>query len=134
MRISSYSRLDRILVCRLAAYNGDVRVVALALIFAFASFAPAAGQDETRSVHGLVTDQDNLPLKGAAVQLKNVRSLQIRSFLTQDDGRYFFQGLSTEIDYELQAAYRTHRGSTKMLSKFDSKKDAKIDLQVDIGR
>ena len=104
------------------------------LLLLFRGSAPALAQEDTRSVHGIVRDQDGIPLKGAAVLLKNLRSLQIRSFLTDDEGRYFFQGLSTEIDYELQAELRKHRSSAKMLSRLDSKKDSEIDLKVDIGR
>jgi hypothetical protein len=111
-----------------------MRSAALILLFLFAFSSWALPQEDTRSVHGVVRDQDGIPLKGAAVLLKNLRSLQIRSFLTDDDGRYFFQGLSTEIDYELQAELRKHRSSTKMLSRLDSKKDPEIDLKVDIGR
>ncbi len=85
-------------------------------------------------MHGIVSDQDGKPLDGAAVQLKNVKSLQIRSYLTEDGGHYFFHGLNSDIDYELQAEYKTHRSSTKMLSRFNSKKDADVDLKVDIGR
>src|SRR5207248_693313 len=104
------------------------------LLLSFASSAPVVGQEGSRSVHGVVTDQGGTPLNGVAVQLKNVRSLQIRSFLTEDGGHYFFHGLSTDIDYELQAQYKNHRSSTKTLSKFDSKKDAEVDLKVDTGQ
>ena len=44
-------------------------------------------------------------MSGAVVQLKDTKSLQIRSFYTQKDGSYHFAGLSTNIDYELRAEH-----------------------------
>ena len=41
----------------------------------------------------MVTDAANQPVAGAVVQLKNTKTLQIRSFITQDDGNYHFAGL-----------------------------------------
>ena len=48
------------------------------------------------------TNGDNAVV-GAVVQLKDTKTLQIRSFITQDKGEYHFAGLSTNIDYELKA-------------------------------
>ena len=48
------------------------------------------GSDQTRSVQGVVTGPDDKGVEGAIVQLKNTKTLQIRSFLTQPDGTYVF--------------------------------------------
>ena len=56
-----------------------------------------------RSVSGTVTDAAGMAIPGAVVQLKNLKTLQIRSFIAKDNGQYFFYGLSTDIDYELKA-------------------------------
>src|SRR3954468_24675206 len=37
-----------------------------------------------RPVSGFVTDAEGKPVKGAIVQLKNTRSLQVRSFITRE--------------------------------------------------
>jgi hypothetical protein len=42
----------------------------------------------TRSVKGIVCDQNGNPLKGAVVQLTNTRTLWIRSCISQRDGSY----------------------------------------------
>ena len=57
----------------------------------------------SRSVMGMVTDADDKPVSGAVVQLKDMRTLQVRSFITLDDGQYHFSGLRIDIDYELSA-------------------------------
>jgi hypothetical protein len=107
--------------------------IVAALLLSEASLLPLPGQDMVRSVRGTVTDENGKPLKGVPVQMKNLRSLEIRSFLTKDNGEFYFHGLSTDIDYELHAKYRNHMSSTKMLSKFDSRKDAVVDLKIDTG-
>ncbi len=57
----------------------------------------------TRTVEGMVTNAGNQPVAKAVVQLKNTKTLQIRSFITQDDGSYHFAGLSTDVEYQLKA-------------------------------
>ncbi len=47
----------------------------------------------TRTVEGTVTNAANQPVAKAVVQLKNTKTLQIRSFITQEDGSYHFAGL-----------------------------------------
>ena len=43
------------------------------------------------------------PISGAIVQLENMKTLQIRSFITKDKGNYYFGELSTDVDYKLHA-------------------------------
>lgn len=86
--------------------------------------------DQTRTVTGTVTSTDESMVNGAVVQLKNLKSLQIRSFITQTDGSYHFNELSPDIDYELHATYSGMSSSTKTLSSFDSRKEAIINLKL----
>jgi hypothetical protein len=99
--------------------------------------APAAAQKKnkgeggnTRSVSGEVTGPDDTPIDGAVVQLKNTKTLQIRSFITQDHGNYRFNGLNTDTDYELRAEFNGMSSSTKTLSSFDDRKAATINLKL----
>lgn len=86
--------------------------------------------DNIRSVRGVVTDAAGKPVAKAVVQLKNTRSLQIRSFITEANGEYHFAGLSTNVDYELKAVEEGHASSSKTLSVFNSKKAATINLKL----
>jgi hypothetical protein len=54
-----------------------------------------------RSVDGIISDQDGKPLPSAKVQLRNLRTADIRSCVTDDQGRFHFAGLSTMADYEI---------------------------------
>ena len=83
-----------------------------------------------RSVEGVVTDASGRPVDKAVVQLKDTKSLQIRSFITNPDGTYHFAGLSPNVDYQLKAEYQGTFSSRKTLSVFNSKKSVTINLKL----
>ena len=85
----------------------------------------------TRSVQGAVTDGADSLINGAVVQLKDTKTLQVRSFITKDDGTFHFNGLNPNVDYELKAEFQGSSSSSKSLSSFDSRKQAIINLKVD---
>jgi hypothetical protein len=84
-----------------------------------------------RTLQGTVSSVQEQPVDGAVVQLKNTKTLQIRSFITKEHGAYFFHGLSPDVDYELRAEYQGTASSTKTLSAFDSRKQAVINLKLE---
>jgi hypothetical protein len=45
-------------------------------------------------------------------------------------GEYTFQGLSTDVDYELKAESKGRSSATRTLSSFDSHPEARINLQL----
>ena len=84
-----------------------------------------------RSVTGVVTDATGAPVVGAVVQLKNTRTLQVRSFITREKGDYYFNGLSTDIDYELKASAQGQGESpVRTLSSFSSQEQTQLNLQL----
>jgi len=99
--------------------------VALMVVFGQNGKAPTE-----RSVTGVVTDASGQPAPGAHVLLKNMKTLQVRSFIAKDKGEYFFNGLSTDVDYELKAQSGSQSSSAHTLSTFDSRKEATINLQL----
>ena len=88
------------------------------------------GDEEGRTVQGLVSAADDTPIVGAVVYLKNTKTLQVRSFITQQNGAYFFHGLSADVDYELRAENKGVSSPTKTLSSFDSRKAANLDFKI----
>ena len=104
-------------------------VIALTASFAFAQ--SKKHEDQTRSLQGIVTTDDGAPAPGAVVYLKNLKNLQVRSFITQEKGEYVFHGVSTDVDYEVKAVFNGASSATKGLSSFDSKKDAVINLKLE---
>ncbi|MDZ4802637.1 MAG: carboxypeptidase-like regulatory domain-containing protein [Bryobacteraceae bacterium] len=112
--------------------------VAMAVVAALAiAVAPAAAQKKEkekpneRGVVGMVLDSADSPIEGAVVQMKNLQSLEIRSFITRADGRYHFNPISTKIDYELKAVYQGKSSNTRLLSTFDSRKQASMNLKIE---
>ena len=97
---------------------------------AFAQKNKKAEEANARTVTGEVTSAEDTPVSGAVVQLKNTKTLQIRSFITKDDGMYYFTRLSPDIDYELRADSKGLSSPTKTLSSFDSRKTATINLKL----
>jgi hypothetical protein len=83
-----------------------------------------------RPLKGVVTDADGKPVAGAVVQLKNTRTLQVRSFITKDKGEYFFAGLSKDVDYEVRAQFSGKASTPHRLSSFDTKPEPVINLEV----
>lgn len=109
------------------------RLAVIFLALALGSFAFGQKKEKSpaeRSVAGNVTDAGGAPLAGAVVQLKNTKTLQVRSFIAREKGDYYFHGLSTDVDYELKADAGGKSSSTRTLSSFDSKTEATINLQV----
>ena len=84
----------------------------------------------TRVVQGIVTDASGQPVASAVVQLKDTKTLQIRSFITQPDGSYHFSGLSTNVEYELKADKDGATSGAKTLSVYDSRKVAIVNLKL----
>ena len=84
----------------------------------------------SRAVTGTVTTADDKLVSGAVVQLKDMRTLQVRSFITLDDGQYHFSGLRPDIDYELTAK-SGEMTATKKLSLFDNRKAAILNFKLE---
>jgi len=87
--------------------------------------------ENTRSVEGVVLAPSGDVVEGAVVQLKDTKTLRIRSYITLEEGKYSFQGLSTETDYELKAKHEEMASKTRRLTVYDSRKNANIDLKLD---
>ncbi|HVV44681.1 MAG TPA: carboxypeptidase-like regulatory domain-containing protein [Bryobacteraceae bacterium] len=109
------------------------RIAVILFVLGLASFAfgeKKTKEPQEKAVSGVVTDASGRPVPGAVVQLKNTRTLQVRSFIAREKGDYRFQGLSTDVDYELRAESNGKSSDTKTLSSFDSHEEATINLQL----
>src|SRR5664279_1281412 len=102
--------------------------VLLLLVCAPAGFAQK--ESAMRSVQGSVSNPDDSAAVGAVVQLKNMKTLQVRSFITLEDGTSHFFELSPDVDYELKADLKGASSGPKTLSSFDSRKKAVINLKL----
>jgi len=90
-------------------------------------------EEKTRTVKGEVRDPDSDPVARAVVQLKNTRTLEVKSFFTNSRGRYYFHGLDPNVDYELKAQHEGRTSETRTVSSFDSRMELiyNLDLKED---
>jgi hypothetical protein len=122
-----------------SARNGVrlLAVAALVLMVSTGVFAQKKTREErreeanSRSVQGLVVGADDQPSVGAVVQLKDMRTLQVRSFITLNDGMYHFSGLRADIDYQLTAKSGETAAGPRTLSIFDNRKEAILNFKLE---
>jgi hypothetical protein len=84
-----------------------------------------------RNLTGTVFDKADHVVPSAIVYLKNTRSLAVVTFIAEQDGSYRFNNLSPNIDYEVRAESDGHKSQAKILSSFDARKQAHINLKLD---
>lgn len=89
-----------------------------------------AGTPLTRSIEGTVLDAHGSPVPNAVVLLKDLKTLQVRSYLAQKDGKYHFYGLSSDINYEVRAQANGLTSSIKTVSVFDSHQIVTLNLKL----
>jgi hypothetical protein len=113
--------------------------VALASILCFALSAQAQApapdtrprsSSSSRAIEGTVLSSDGAPVPGAIVQIKDSKTLQVRSYIAQRDGRYQFWGLSNDVNYELRAMAAGMTSKTKTVSVFNSRSKVTLDLKL----
>src|SRR4051812_15569704 len=107
-------------------------VLLICLASAGFSFQKSKGEDDKlRTVAGTVSDAQDAAVSGAVVQLKNSKTLQVRSFITQEKGAYQFHGLDPNVDYSLKAEFQGASSPVRTLSAFDSRKQPVINLKIE---
>jgi hypothetical protein len=111
--------------------NRVLMVLLAALVLCAAgSFAQKKKPDQTRNVQGTVSAADDSVVNGARVYLENTKTLQVRTFFTQQDGAFHFYELSPDVDYKLRAEFEGSSSPTRTLSSFDTRKDAVLNLKL----
>lgn len=104
----------------------------LRALFLLAVLALSAGaQSELRTVRGAVLDKAENPVASAVVYLKNVRTLAVKTYISDRSGDYRFSGLDPNVDYEVHAESENMTSNTRTVSSFDSRKDIVISLKLD---
>jgi hypothetical protein len=91
----------------------------------------AGAQSELRTVRGAILDKAENPVSSAVVYLKNVRTLAVKTYISDRSGEYRFSGLDPNVDYEVHAESESMTSSTRTVSSFDSRKDIVISLKLD---
>ncbi len=108
------------------------KLSSLGMLLVLVLLALSAGaQSELRTVRGAILDKAENPVSSAVVYLKNVRTLAVKTYISDRSGEYRFSGLDPNVDYEIHAESETMASNTRTVSSFDSRKDIVISLKLD---
>ncbi len=113
--------------------TGLISSLALLAILILPTLGLAQKKDKgpaERTISGVVMQADETPVPGAVVQLKNLKTLQVRSFIARDKGDYIFQGLNMDVDYELKAVGTGKESAPRTVSTFDPHPKVVINLKL----
>lgn len=108
-----------------------IGLVALAATALFAQGNPKGKESQLRTVRGTVVDKEDGPVDGAVVYLKNSRTQDIITHLSDTDGTFRFSGLDLNVDYEIHAEREGMTSSTRSISNFDTRKEFVLTLKLD---
>jgi hypothetical protein len=92
---------------------------------------PKADKSRLRDLKGAVKDESDNPVEGAIVKLKNGHTGKVVEFITKRDGAYLFYDLNMDTDYDLTVVHEGFEDGKKTLSKYDSRKPATLNLQLE---
>jgi Carboxypeptidase regulatory-like domain len=110
--------------------------ITVLMLLSFSVLArPARAQDhkhdaQLRTVHGSVLDKGENPVVTGVVYLKNVKTLQVKTHISDDTGEYRFSGLDPNVDYEIHAEHEDLCSPTRTVSSFDTRKDIEVVLKL----
>jgi hypothetical protein len=104
--------------------------ISLAALWLGGPLAYAQDKENTRSEKGLVVDDAENPIGKAVVQIKNTRTLQVKSFISTDQGQYYFHGLDPNVDYEIKARSGDQESRTRTISTFADRMELVYNLEV----
>jgi hypothetical protein len=88
----------------------------------------------SRILTGTVLDKSDKPIANAVVYLKNVKTLAMKTYISQSDGTYRFPELSLNVDFEVYAQKDGDKSKTKTLSQFDDREKPNLNLQIDTNK
>lgn len=102
-------------------------LASLGLRGGFAAQAQNLGQ---RVVMGSVVDGNSAPVDRATVFLKDLKSKTIRSYTSDDKGRFRFTQVNMAEDHELWAEKAGRKTAVKTVSSWDARKEFEVELKM----
>lgn len=92
--------------------------------------APPKTQPAIKSLVGEVVSSQGTKLSQAVVHLKDKKTLEVKTRITDREGKYVFRGLDREADYEVHAEYQGASSPKKTVSHFDDRDEIYLVLEI----
>jgi hypothetical protein len=102
----------------------------MALMLADLRKSSAQDMARTRVVEGKVFNPDGNPCANAVVYLQDEKSREVKTYVTEADGKFRFSQLSMNSDFQLWAQYQNLKSKTKGISSFSSRTDFVFELKL----
>src|ERR1700758_4292348 len=118
-------------------FRSMIKIIAIcsALVIGLSAMSGAAADKKEKTVGRLLfgkgLDPHDNPVRDAVVYVTNTRTRTVKTYIVGADGTYRFPALSTVVDYEVYAQYKSHRSDTKSVSQFDDRSQVYMDLKID---
>ena len=100
--------------------------------------SPKAEREEEgngqKSVLGQVVNTEGEGLARAVIHLKNKRSQEVTTHISNDRGDFRFRGLKQNVDYEVHAEFNGESSPTRSVSSFDSRQEIYLVLEIDTSK
>jgi hypothetical protein len=106
-------------------------LITLMVFSVVALFAQAKHEPELRTVRGTVVDKQETPVESAVVYLKNARTQDITTHISDKEGTFRFSGLDLNADYEIHAEHEGWTSPSRSISNFDNRKEYVLTLKLD---
>jgi hypothetical protein len=106
--------------------------VALLAGIAASNSSAQNGKNLLRTIHGTVVDRNEASVKSCVVYLKNLRTSDVTTRITDDSGLYRFSGLDPNADYQINAQSGGMCSDPRTVSSFDTRTD--VDLTLKLNR
>jgi hypothetical protein len=113
--------------------HGARSLTRMCVLVALAFTAGASAQQEEHQFQrlvGRVVDENGKAVRGADVKLKDLHTLLIRSYITQDSGQFHFSGLNSATGYEVWARLGSRRSDVQYISRFEEGKEINVELKL----
>ena len=92
--------------------------------------APPKSQTAIKSLVGEVVSSQGSKLAQAVVHLKDKKTLEVKTRITDAEGKYVFKGLDRDADYEVHAEYQGASSPNKNVSHFYDKDEIYLILEI----
>ena len=88
----------------------------------------------TKTIAGVVLDEADNPIAGAAVELNDVQDNKKLAKYSQQDGKYQFADLDPKHDYEIQVSFKGLSSEVRKVSSLDDRRIVVLNFTLTPGK